>query len=116
MAHIELKNVSKSYGEGEDKIEVLRNINLKIEEGEFVAINTIHATETVIRNPVKINGNADGNIILNTFCPTLRFNTLATLIKSLSTEETPNVVLIKVAHIAHKPTAINEIIKDTSPS
>lgn len=38
MAHIELKNVSKSYGEGENKIEVLRNINLKIEEGEFVAI------------------------------------------------------------------------------
>lgn len=38
MAHIELKNVSKSYGEGENRIEVLRNINLKIEEGEFVAI------------------------------------------------------------------------------
>jgi len=38
MAHIELRNVSKSYGEGENRVEVLRNINLKIEEGEFVAI------------------------------------------------------------------------------
>ncbi|HEY4619132.1 MAG TPA: ABC transporter ATP-binding protein [Flavobacterium sp.] len=38
MAYIELKNVCKSYGEGKDKTEVLSNINLKIEEGEFVAI------------------------------------------------------------------------------
>lgn len=38
MAHIELRNVSKSYGTGKDKVEVLRNINLTIEEGEFVAI------------------------------------------------------------------------------
>ncbi|WP_010523433.1 ABC transporter ATP-binding protein [Aquimarina agarivorans] len=37
-AHIELRNVSKSYGEGDDRVEVLRNINLVIEEGEFVAI------------------------------------------------------------------------------
>jgi len=38
MAHIELRNVSKSYGTGENRVEVLNNINLKIEEGEFVAI------------------------------------------------------------------------------
>ncbi|KQB42157.1 Taurine-transporting ATPase [Flavobacterium daejeonense] len=38
MAYLELKNVCKSYGEGKNKTEVLRNINLKIEEGEFVAI------------------------------------------------------------------------------
>ena len=38
MAHIELRNVSKSYGTGDDRVEVLKNINLKIEEGEFVAI------------------------------------------------------------------------------
>jgi len=38
MAHIELRNVSKSYGIGKDRIEVLRNINLTIVEGEFVAI------------------------------------------------------------------------------
>ncbi|WP_366184437.1 ABC transporter ATP-binding protein [Flavobacterium ovatum] len=38
MAYLELKNVCKSYGEGKNKTEVLRNINLRIEEGEFVAI------------------------------------------------------------------------------
>ena len=38
MAYLELKNVSKSYGEGKNRTEVLSNINLKIEEGEFVAI------------------------------------------------------------------------------
>lgn len=38
MALIELKNVSKYYGEGADRVEVLSNINLKIEEGEFLAI------------------------------------------------------------------------------
>lgn len=38
MAHIELRNVSKSFGTGDNKVEVLKNINLKIEEGEFVAI------------------------------------------------------------------------------
>ncbi len=37
-AHIEFKNVSKSYGVGDDRVAVLKNINLSIEEGEFVAI------------------------------------------------------------------------------
>ncbi|TPN82205.1 ABC transporter ATP-binding protein [Aquimarina algicola] len=38
MAYIELKNVSKSFGSGKDRTQVLSNINLEIEEGEFVAI------------------------------------------------------------------------------
>ena len=38
MAYIELKNVSKYFGVGKDRTEVLSNINLTIEEGEFVAI------------------------------------------------------------------------------
>jgi len=38
MAYIELRNVSKSFGTGKDRTEVLSNINLEIEEGEFVAI------------------------------------------------------------------------------
>lgn len=38
MAFLELNNVSKSYGTGKEKVEVLNNINLHIEEGEFVAI------------------------------------------------------------------------------
>ncbi|WP_394748114.1 ABC transporter ATP-binding protein [Spongiimicrobium salis] len=38
MAYLELKNVNKTYGEGKHATEVLSNINLSIEEGEFVAI------------------------------------------------------------------------------
>ncbi len=38
MAYLELKNVNKTYGEGPSATEVLTDINLKIEEGEFVAI------------------------------------------------------------------------------
>ncbi|GAA4278436.1 ABC transporter ATP-binding protein [Aquimarina mytili] len=38
MAYIELRNVSKSFGIGKDRTQVLSNINLEIEEGEFVAI------------------------------------------------------------------------------
>ncbi|TFF17946.1 ATP-binding cassette domain-containing protein [Jiella endophytica] len=35
---IELKSVSKSYGEGKDRAEILKNLDLAVAEGEFVAI------------------------------------------------------------------------------
>lgn len=38
MAYLELKNIYKTYGQGDNVTEVLSNINLTIEEGEFVAI------------------------------------------------------------------------------
>ncbi|GAA4303766.1 ABC transporter ATP-binding protein [Aestuariibaculum suncheonense] len=38
MAYLELNNVYKTYGQGDYATEVLSNINLTIEEGEFVAI------------------------------------------------------------------------------
>ena len=38
MAFLELKNVCKGYGDGENRHEVLQNIDLKIEEGEFIAL------------------------------------------------------------------------------
>lgn len=38
MAYLELNNIHKSYGQGDHTSEVLSNINLSIEEGEFVAI------------------------------------------------------------------------------
>ncbi|WP_430908354.1 ABC transporter ATP-binding protein [Maribacter sp. 2-571] len=38
MAYLELNNVYKTYGEGDNKTEVLSDINLSIAEGEFVAI------------------------------------------------------------------------------
>ena len=38
MPLLELNNVSKVYGKGSMRTEVLRNMNLSVEEGEFVAI------------------------------------------------------------------------------
>lgn len=38
MAYLELKNIHKTYGQGRESTPVLSDINLEIEEGEFVAI------------------------------------------------------------------------------
>lgn len=38
MALIEVKNLCKVYGSGEAKVEALKDINLNIEQGDFVAI------------------------------------------------------------------------------
>lgn len=38
MAYLKLNNIQKSYGTGAQKHQVLKNINLEINEGEFVAI------------------------------------------------------------------------------
>ncbi len=38
MALLELKSVCKSYGDGDERSEVLRGIDLEVERGEFVAI------------------------------------------------------------------------------
>ena len=38
MAVIEFKNVSKSFGTGEHATHVLKNINLNVEEGEFLVL------------------------------------------------------------------------------
>jgi nitrate/nitrite transport system ATP-binding protein len=38
MAFLELKGVSKAYGEGASRTEVLTDVNLSVEEGEFIAI------------------------------------------------------------------------------
>ncbi len=35
---LELSNISKHYGDGDKRAEVLEDVNLKVEEGEFVAI------------------------------------------------------------------------------
>jgi nitrate/nitrite transport system ATP-binding protein len=37
-AFLELRNISKSFGQGTSRVEVLKNINLTVEEGEFIAI------------------------------------------------------------------------------
>ena len=38
MNVIELKGITKSYGEGNSRVEVLRDVNLSIRQGDFVAI------------------------------------------------------------------------------
>ena len=35
---IDLRNINKTYRNGDQELKVLKNINLKVEEGEFVAI------------------------------------------------------------------------------
>ena len=38
MSILELQNVRKIYGEQESQVKALRNVNMQVEEGEFVAI------------------------------------------------------------------------------
>ena len=38
MSYLELKNVSKSFGEGAHATHVLKNISLSVREGEFLVI------------------------------------------------------------------------------
>ena len=38
MPLLELRNVSKGYGKGSLRTEVLKDLNLSVDEGEFVAI------------------------------------------------------------------------------
>lgn len=38
MSILSIKNVSKCYGTGSSKVDVLKNINLEVEDGEFLAI------------------------------------------------------------------------------
>ncbi len=38
MAFLDLNNVCKAYGDGNERTDVLRNVNLSVEEGEFIAI------------------------------------------------------------------------------
>lgn len=38
MAFLELNNVCKSFGEGAERTDVLKDVNLSVDEGEFVAI------------------------------------------------------------------------------
>ena len=38
MSYLEISGLSKSYGQGKGRTDVLKDVNLKVEEGEFIAI------------------------------------------------------------------------------
>jgi nitrate/nitrite transport system ATP-binding protein len=38
MAFLELRNVGKGFGAGRDRVEVLKDVNLEVERGEFLAV------------------------------------------------------------------------------
>src|SRR3546814_7827491 len=59
--------------------------------------------------PVKISGSAEGSTSLVTVFQVGRRSTRLTFIRSLSTETTPSVVLIRVGHSEQSVTVIAEI-------
>lgn len=63
---LELKNVSKSFGQGTSRVEVLKNINLTVEEGEFIAIVgfTGSGKTTLINLIAGLIGPDEGEILL----------------------------------------------------
>ncbi len=38
MAMIEIKNLNKYFGEGENRVHILKDVNLSVEQGDFIAI------------------------------------------------------------------------------
>ena len=38
MAMIEIKNLNRYFGEGENRVHILKDINLSVEQGDFIAI------------------------------------------------------------------------------
>ena len=74
MSILELRNVEKIYGEKDNQVKALRNINLKVEEGEFVAIvgqsgsgkstcmNIIGCLDVPTAGSYRLNGRDVGNM------------------------------------------------------
>ena len=74
MSILELRNVEKIYGEKDNQVKALRNINLKVEEGEFVAIvgqsgsgkstcmNIIGCLDVPTAGSYRLNGREVGNM------------------------------------------------------
>ena len=47
---ISLKNICRSYRNGDQELQVLKNINLEVQEGEFVAIMGLPSYQVVKSN------------------------------------------------------------------
>ena len=67
MAFIEIKNLNKIYGNGEVEVKALNNINLEINEGEFVAIVGASGSgkSTLLHLLGGVDKPSSGEVILN---------------------------------------------------
>ena len=67
MALIEVKNLSKIYGSGEAEVKALKNINLNIEQGEFVAIIGLSGAgkSTLLRTINRMHDISEGSLTVN---------------------------------------------------
>ncbi|WAW14501.1 ABC transporter ATP-binding protein [Peptostreptococcus equinus] len=67
MAYVELINIGKVYDKGENKFNALKNINLKINEGEFVVImGPSGSGKTTLLNIIAgIDTPTSGSILIN---------------------------------------------------
>ena len=67
MALIEIKNLNKIYGKGEVEVKALNNINLEINEGEFVAIVGASGSgkSTLLHLLGGVDKPSSGEVILN---------------------------------------------------
>ena len=67
MAFIEIKNLNKIYGKGEVVVKALNNINLEINEGEFVAIVGASGSgkSTLLHLLGGVDKPSSGEVILN---------------------------------------------------
>ena len=67
MSFIEIKNLNKIYGKGEVEVKALNNINLEINEGEFVAIVGASGSgkSTLLHLLGGVDKPSSGEVILN---------------------------------------------------
>ncbi|MEK6264407.1 MAG: ATP-binding cassette domain-containing protein, partial [Clostridium sp.] len=67
MEVLKVENLNKTYGKGENKVEALKNINLSVDKGEFVAIVGASGSgkSTLLHLLGGLDRPSDGNVIID---------------------------------------------------
>jgi putative ABC transport system ATP-binding protein len=67
MEVLKVENLNKTYGKGENKVEALKNINLSVDKGEFVAIVGASGSgkSTLLHLLGGLDRPTDGNVIID---------------------------------------------------